>query len=101
MRQVRSHELRDLAEGPERDERSKRGAGKGEQKTLDQQLSHQASCPAPIESRSAISLCRTYARASRRVATFAQAIKRTRTKAARTTEATGISSRAPRGSRRT
>jgi hypothetical protein len=46
--------------------------------------------PAPSESRSAISLCRTEARASRRLATFAQAISKTRAKAARTTEATGI-----------
>src|SRR5882757_7387724 len=46
--------------------------------------------PAPIESRSAISLCRTEARASRRLATLAQAINKTRAKAASTTEAIGI-----------
>ena len=90
MRQVRGHELRDPNEGPERNERSKRAAGKGEQKTLRQQLPHQApSARAHREPKRDFS-CRTEARASRRLATFAQAIRKTSAKAARTTEATGI-----------
>src|SRR5438034_8852551 len=48
--------------------------------------------PAPMDSRSAISLWRTEARASRRLATFAQAINSTSPKAPKITEATGIRS---------
>ena len=45
---------------------------------------------APMDSRNAISLCLTEARASRRLATFAHATNSTSPKAVRITEATGI-----------